>query len=118
MLIIIFCSTSNSTFFVLFFQRYEFHNQLNDLLENHFLKCPIVLNFTEIKYIFRSIYNEYEAYLGEQSKNGTWSGVVGKVQNGTVNICGQILLLQQRMDVINQLRPLVTDRYDTFQPKI
>ena len=51
-----------------------------------------------------------EAKFGAPSKNRIWSGVIGKIQNGTVDICPYMILLKERLRAVDHLKPVYSDR--------
>lgn len=51
-----------------------------------------------------------KAEFGFPSENGTWSGIIGQIQNGTVDICGDIILAKNRFKATDRLKAIYRDR--------
>lgn len=60
-------------------------------------------------FVFRTIFIESVTDFGGPSKNGTWSGIIGQVQSGNIDICS-IIMQKERLEAIDYLKPMSTDR--------
>ena len=66
-------------------------------------------NYDKKLFVFRTMFIENAANFGGPSENGTWSGIIGEVKSGNIDICS-IIMQEKRLEAIDYLKPMSTDK--------